>query len=128
MFVTLSRLAVLAIIALTLIGPGKSQTPYLDAYNAYQARDYVPAYAAFIELAQAGDPDAMTNVAIMFDNGQGVEKNVRRAAYWYRKAARMGIVEAQYNLADMYRVGAGVDQNNAKAREWYTKVLTSSNI
>ena len=57
-----------------------SQTPYLDAHLAYQAGDYKVAYEGFVELAQAGDPDAMTNVAIMFDNGQGVEQNVRRAA------------------------------------------------
>lgn len=98
-----------------------SQTAYLDARVAYNQGDYETAYEGFIELAQTGNPDATINVAVMFDNGQGVEKNVRRAAYWYKKSARLGIVEAQYNLADMYRVGAGVPKDYDLAFEWFEK-------
>lgn len=98
-----------------------AQTDYLDARTSYNQGDYDAAYEGFISLAQIGNPDAMMNVAVMFDNGQGVEKNVTRAAYWYKKSARLGIVEAQYNLADMYRVGAGVQKDYSLAVEWFEK-------
>lgn len=106
----------------------KSQTPYLDALNAYNQSDYETAYEGFIALAQEDDPDAMLNVAVMFDNGQGVEQKTARAAYWYKKSARLGIVEAQYNLADMYRVGVGVQQDYSIALDWFEKAARQGHV
>ncbi len=121
--------AVLTTFLMIIAAPvATSQTAYLDALTAYNQSDYETAYEGFIALAQKDDPDAMLNVAVMFDNGQGVEQNTARAAYWYKKSARLGIVEAQYNLADMYRVGAGVQQDYSLALDWFEKAARQGHV
>lgn len=48
-----------------------------------------------------------------------MEKDERKAVYWYTKAAEQGDVSAQNNLASMYDVGEGVEQNYQKAIYWF---------
>jgi len=51
--------------------------------------------------------------------GQGVARDEKEAAKWYRRAAEQGLAAAQYNLAAMYVIGRGVPQSNAEALKWY---------
>ena len=37
----------------------------------------------------------------MYDNGEGVEQDFKKAVYWYRKAAEQGDAEAQEILRTM---------------------------
>ena len=53
--------------------------------------------------------------------GRGVEKDLKEAAKWYRKAAEQGHAYGQYNLGDMYENGKGVEKDRDEARKWYGK-------
>ena len=44
----------------------------------------------------------------MYENGQGVEKDLEEAVKWYRKAADQGNAYAQYNVGVVYYKGEGV--------------------
>lgn len=52
---------------------------------------------------------------LAYENGEGVERDPRRAADAYCKAARLGDAVAQFNLGWMYANGRGVERSDATA-------------
>ena len=53
----------------------------------------------------------------MYNRGQGVDVNYKKAIEWYEKAAKQGDADAQSNLGDIYTPGAADDVNWQKAGE-----------
>jgi TPR repeat protein len=51
------------------------------------AKNYSEAMRFFRKAADLGDTQAMSNIGVMYDNGEGVPKNAAEAARWYKKAA-----------------------------------------
>lgn len=47
-----------------------------------------------------------------------MEKDLKQAAEWYRKAAEQGDETAQYFLGCCYRYGDGVQKDLKQAEEW----------
>jgi hypothetical protein len=68
------------------------------------------------------DADEQFNLATAYEIGKGVEKDLKQAVYWYRKAAEQGHADAQFNLVLAYETGNGVEQDFKQAVYWYTKV------
>ena len=56
----------------------------------------------------------------MYAAGQGVDKDPKTAAEWYRKAAEKGVADAQYRLGAMYESGEGVPSDMEYAYGWYS--------
>jgi TPR repeat protein len=75
-------------------------------------------YSDTLLRAEKGDVDAQFDIATMYDLGEGVERDLVKAAKWYRQAAEQGEVAAQYNLAIMYDMGEGVTQDIVQAYAW----------
>lgn len=48
--------------------------------------------SAASSFAEQGDAEAQYNLALMYSNGEGVNKDNSEAEYWYRKAVEQGIV------------------------------------
>ena len=86
---------------------------------AYQANDLTLAYTEFLRSANVGHSDSQFNVALMYENGIGVDKDLQQALAWYRKAAFNGNSAAQYNLAVFYENGRGTGVDFTEANEWY---------
>jgi len=57
----------------------------------------------------------MRQEALSFENGEGVERDPRRAAELYCQAARLGDAESQFNLGWMYANGRGVERSDGTA-------------
>jgi hypothetical protein len=55
----------------------------------------------------------------MFENGNGIDKDLSRAAYWYKKAAEQGQERAFNQLGRMYMNGQGVVQDYIKSHMWF---------
>ena len=72
-------------------------------------------------LAESGNARAQYNLAMMYANGYGVERDYAEAVKWYRKSAEQGVATAQNNLAGMYANGYGVERDYAEAVKWYRK-------
>ncbi|CAB4380680.1 unnamed protein product [Rhizophagus irregularis] len=70
------------------------------------------------KLAGNGDEVAMFNLAICYKNGEGIEKNLEKAFYWFQKAAENAIC---------YENGEGTEKNSKKAFHWYHKAAENSN-
>jgi len=67
--------------------------------------DFVTALKELKPLAEQGNAGAQYNLALMYNNGDGVTQNYKIAVKWYELAAAQGIVDAQYNLGWMYDRG-----------------------
>ena len=87
-------------------------------YQSYPKGDYDAAYEEWLPLAELGDAEAQYNLGVMYDEGAGRERDLARAAQWYRKAAEQGFVDAQTNLGMMFMSGQGVPRDADAARRW----------
>ena len=61
----------------------------------------------------------MFNLALMYDQGEGVEKSKTEAFKLLEKAHAAGHSDATFYVALMYEEGDGVGQDKAKALELY---------
>ena len=78
--------------------------------------------AALLAKARAGDAAAQVLVGESYAAGKGVERDLKQAAEWYRKAAETGDVAGQLHLAALYRDGGkGFVRDMAQAAEWYRR-------
>ena len=68
-------------------------------------------------LAIEGNPSAQFNLSIAYWNGDGVTRDLEKAAQWLLKAAEAGFAAAQYNIG-CYWLGAKDAEN---AVEWFMK-------
>lgn len=78
----------------------------------------------FKKRAEAGNVGAQNNLAWMYVEGLGVEKNYMMAKKWYLKAAQNGHAIAQYNVGVNYAKGEnGFDEDINEARKWLKESL-----
>jgi hypothetical protein len=83
-----------------------------------QNKDIDPALLA---KANAGNAVAEDQVGLSYLDGDGLPKDVTKAALWFRKAAEQGLSDAQYNLADAYYFGEGVPIDYVQSVLWDRK-------
>ncbi len=70
-------------------------------------------------LANLGEIGAQYQLGRSYLSGKGAERNPRKAAYWFGKAARAGDVVSQRILATMFFSGTGVRKAPAHALKWF---------
>jgi hypothetical protein len=58
-------------------------------------------------------------LALRYENGTGVKRNLPQAFNWYLRAAKQGNAKAQFNLASLYENGEGITRNIPQAMHWY---------
>ena len=77
--------------------------------------------AEIIKMAQDGDVEAQFKLAECYHDGVGVEKDLKEAVKWCRKAAEQGKAKAQIMLSVSYYYGNGVSQDKIEALKWCRK-------
>ena len=75
--------------------------------------------------AEAGDLGAQVALGHHYAAGDGVERDLVRAASLYRGAAEAGNAEGQLALGLLYREGAGVPQDHPEAARWIRRAAQS---
>lgn len=70
--------------------------------------------------ADGGDAQAQFELARRYENGDGLEKDMEMALYWYRKAAEGGSIQAASDLSWFYSSAAGqvVARDYVEAEKW----------
>ena len=89
-----SWLAAGAAIAAALAAPALAQSVQAGV-EAWQSGNHAEAVRQWRPLADAGDADALFNLAHAYRLGRGVPQNMNMAERYYERAARSGHVEAQ---------------------------------
>lgn len=81
-----------------------------------------------INKAESGDAVAQNNLAICYEEGKCIERNLSAAFCLYKKVAEKGYDSAQYNLALCYEFGRGTEINLSEAIKWYEKAAEQGNV
>lgn len=96
--------------------------------GAYYRADYNEAYSFLRPLAENGNARAQFRLAVMLQNGRGVETNRAEARKWFlaalepiRIAANSGTAWAQADLGSYYEDGIILDANYSEAARWYLR-------
>ena len=93
----------------------------LNAYAAYKLGDYEAARDAWLDLAAKDNTSAMLNLANLYAQGQGVDRDPAAAVQWLEKAAALDDPRAQFELGIAHEKGVGVDRDPQAAAEWFRK-------
>ncbi len=68
---------------------------YQEGLKHYYNFEFSEAYKFFLKAAKSGNSEAQLRLALMYRQGQGIQKNVDQAQYWAKKAE-----EGKHNLND----------------------------
>ena len=74
-----------------------------------------------IGAAGQGIASAQCDLATLYGEGVGVDKDIARSVFWYRKAADQGIASAQHAMGVAYYAGSGVQSDIAEALSWFRR-------
>lgn len=116
---------IIAVIGLTGVGLlisqiMKSSTNY-PLQSVTQIQVSQPSLTPFEEILQKaneGEADAQNKLCVMYNDGEGTQKNENQALQWCRLAANQGHAAAQHNLSIMYTNGQGIKKDDKEAFYW----------
>ncbi|MBQ9788390.1 MAG: sel1 repeat family protein [Lentisphaeria bacterium] len=84
-------------------------------------------FEKYLQEAREGQVMAQYHVGHCYSLGDGVAKDLTKAAEWYRKAAEQGLAEAQYNLGLCFENGYGIAKDYTEAAKWYRMAANQGN-
>jgi TPR repeat protein len=93
-------------------------------WEAYTARNYGEAVAAWRKAANAGHARAQNGLGVLYRDGLGVPKDLKQAARWFQASANNGYAYGMYNLGLAYRDGAGIAGDDIEAYKWLLLSIT----
>ena len=103
----------------------------LCALNLYGTGIPVNYDEAFFWCRKSGldnhNTDGLTNLAYMYINGFGTDKNIPIAIDYYKTAANKGSTSAQISLGRAYSTGKDLDLNYEEAFYWMSKAAEKQN-
>jgi uncharacterized protein len=105
-------LATVCLAAVLLVGCAERSS----GFAAYKRGDYP---TALREFQAEGSPDGNFAIGLLYYKGEGVKRDMREAASFFRKAADHGHAGARNNLGLMHAQGSGVPRDYRKAARWY---------
>ena len=89
--------------------------------------DYAEAFKWFMNSAAQGNLEAQYLTGVMYMQGLGTEKSVKKALQAFSRAAEAGHPDAQYVVGQSYYKGLGIRQNMKEARKWLGKAAENGN-
>jgi TPR repeat protein len=106
---------------------GRAELPALleAALNSgYPPRDSIissEAVGMLLKYSKQDDPPSQSKLAVLYEQGAGVEQNNGEALRWYQRAAAAGDLAATNNIGFLYFAGQGVERNIAEALRWFVR-------
>ena len=103
------------------------KTDYAEGLRLFYLQKYDEALPLLLRAAEANVAEAQHFLAMIYENGNGVERDLAKAAYWYGRTAAQGDREAQLTYAMIRALGKGVEADIADACHWATLSLHNGN-
>jgi TPR repeat protein len=117
---------VLTTVLTVCLGACATQPPTVaQGLALYDAGDYAKASEMLDKLAQAGNAQAQQALGVMYENGQGVNKDENLALNLYRQAAANNNESAQYLLGTLLESKSGLVNNQNEIIKWYRLAATN---
>ncbi|MCB1386932.1 MAG: SEL1-like repeat protein [Nitratireductor sp.] len=82
---------------------------------------------ALLAAAASGNGNALFEIARRYTEGEGVTRDLSKAAEWYLAASKAGHAPAQYRLGNFYENGHGVEASIEEAAKWYATAAAAGN-
>lgn len=99
---------------------------YKHGYNGLTP-DNAEAVKWYQKAVEYGDTDAMNNLGLMYEKGEGVEKSYDKAFSLFEKACKADNGNACANIGLLFLDGEGVDTDYARAFEFFQKGVSLGN-
>ncbi len=90
--------------------------------------DYAKAFHYYELAANQNDKIGINNLGTLYYNGIGTQRNPRKAALLFAKAAEAGNFDAATNLGFIYVSGSGIEQNVEAGIANFEKAVTGGNV
>ncbi len=74
------------------------------------------------------DIESILKLAKIYENGEGVDKDINQAIDYYKRAAHLDDIESILKLAKICENGEGVDKDIKKAIDYYKKAAELGNV
>ncbi len=105
------------------LGDAIAQVMLSDMYHNAKgvAKDDKLAFEWASKAAAKLNPQGMSLVALMHEEGWGTPKDGKQAVFWYTEAANEGYVTAQVAVGMRYLTGTGVAKNENSGIYWIQK-------
>jgi hypothetical protein len=98
---------------------------YQEGKNFTQKSNYAKAVKFYQSAADRGIAAAAYDLALLYQDSQGVAKSEQLAFKYMKFAADAGYVNAFRPLGEMYHGGKGVTKDRNEAEKWYKKAVDS---
>ena len=110
--------AVKACVEATAQHPGVSRFEFQLGRALDASEEHTEAVNWYRKAAERNYTAAMYNLAVSYDEGEGIAKDQAKANFWYRKAADQGRVSAMWNLSINLDEGLGGPRNPADSAKY----------
>ena len=132
----MKKVVVLLVCAVVLLVGDKSgiessfgaKKDYEQGIAFYDNKDYDKAFESFKKACDDGNMRACHNLGVMYEKGNGVEKNEQKAVELYKKVCDGGEMFGCHNLGVMYTNGNGVEKDFGKAAELFKKACDGGDM
>jgi len=98
-----------------------AETEYEKGWDYFKSGNYSLAREIWLPLAKQGDGDAALGLAIIYENGLQIPRDITQSTRWYQIAANKGIPEAQHDLGVKYFTGNGVAKDINRAFQLWSQ-------
>lgn len=95
---------------------------YRIGYDYSQQKRNDDAFRYMLRAAKAGHIAAQNNIGLSYLHGLGVDKNQKKAFFWFEKSAKQGLSYAQSELAMLY-----YQQGSTQQAKYWWQVAANAN-
>ena len=107
--------------------PNQEAVELFEKAKECRVKEPEKAFELALKAAKLGNDAAMTYVgAAYLYQDMGARFSPEQSAYWYEKAANMGIPSAMIQLSGFYMTGIGKEENDSKAKMWLRKAAANT--
>ncbi len=108
----------------TKISPSKEEQSLYDTFKTMDKK-FLECYLLATDQNLAS---AQYELALCYELGKEVEKDLTKAIYWYQMAANQNHMIAQRRLGECYASGTGVLKDEQEAVKWYRKAAEQGDV
>lgn len=102
-----------------------AEVAYNNGLDAWKRRDFAQLYCWAKKSADRGNGQAMTLLAIAYDQGAGVQHDSERSFEFLQQAAAKGDPRGEYLLSLNYKDRPDTPSNRERASFWMNKAMTT---